>query len=184
MIRLVDVSFELYRLHSASNDERTRMVTDISNKMEKIGLHIPDNAMHEHSYSFNVVMTVESYLDCLKEKLPVVLKAEVSLGSQAGTTHQRFLEIANRLERLLTQLPMSDNKDYNEKCEVHMPGMALATYNQTLLLENSCIDELQHHLVEGWRIIAACPQPSQRRPDFILGRFNPTGTTNRSAERG
>lgn len=26
----------------------------------------------------------------------------------------------------------------------------------------------------GWRILAVCPQPDQRRPDYILGRTKPT----------
>lgn len=71
----------------------------------------------------------------------------------------------------LSQTPLPEHS-YNEKCEVHIPNMALATYNETLLLEDSCTDALQRALDSGWRIIAACPQ-AQRRPDYILGRYNP-----------
>lgn len=67
--------------------------------------------------------------------------------------------------------PSSAN--YNNKCEVHIPGQALSTYNDLMLAEDVCTDVLQGHLNGGWRIIAACPQPDQRRPDYILGRFNP-----------
>lgn len=38
---------------------------------------------------------------------------------------------------------------------------------------NGRTDVLQEQIAKGWRIIAACPQPDQRRPDYILGRFNP-----------
>jgi hypothetical protein len=72
---------------------------------------------------------------------------------------------------------------YNNKCEVHMPGQALSLYNETLLLEDSCTDELQSSLNSGWRMIAACPQPDNRRPDYILGRFNPNLEVGGSAER-
>lgn len=65
---------------------------------------------------------------------------------------------------------------YNSKCEVHMPGNMMAMYNQVLLLENSCTDSLQCALNAGWRLIAACPQPDQRRPDYVLGRLNPEYT--------
>ena len=41
-----------------------------------------------------------------------------------------------------------------------------------LLLSDACTDELQGALRDGWRIIAVCPQPSQRRPDYVLGRYN------------
>lgn len=62
---------------------------------------------------------------------------------------------------------------YNERCEVHMPGQALSMYNDTMLMEDACTDALQENLNRGWRIIAACPQPDQRRPDYVLGRWCP-----------
>lgn len=72
---------------------------------------------------------------------------------------------------------------YNTKCDVHMPGQALASYNEIKLLEDSCTDVLQATLASGWRLIAACPQPDQRRPDYILGRFNPEYDGHGSAVR-
>lgn len=75
--------------------------------------------------------------------------------------------------------------EYNNHVEVHMPGQALSLYNDVLLLEDACTDRLQSHLVDGWRIIAACPQPNQRRPDYILGRYNPNRDNDRKdASRG
>jgi len=74
---------------------------------------------------------------------------------------------------------------YNNKCEVHMPGQALSLYNDIMLMENACSDALQNELNNGWRIITACPQPDQRRPDYILGRYNPERSpTDLNAERG
>jgi len=75
--------------------------------------------------------------------------------------------------------------NWNGKCEVHMPGHAMSSYNETMLLTDSCTDELQGVLNDGWRIIAVCPQPDQRRPDYILGRWNPDHDSSRSrANRG
>lgn len=73
--------------------------------------------------------------------------------------------------------PCEDN--FNHRVEVHMPGQALSLYNETMLMEDACTDALQNSLSEGWRIIAVCPQPDQRRPDYVLGRYNPksVGTT-------
>lgn len=53
---------------------------------------------------------------------------------------------------------------------VHVPNVALQSYNEVQLLEDCCTDELQRQLDEGWRIIAVCPPNSTRRPDYILGR--------------
>lgn len=73
---------------------------------------------------------------------------------------------------------------YNQKCEVHTPGNTLTTYNQVMLVEDACTDMLQSHLNSGWRMICACPQSDQRRPDYILGRFNPDLEVAGNAERG
>tara|TARA_R110000824_G_C15233132_1_gene679124 strand:- start:38918 stop:39460 length:543 start_codon:yes stop_codon:yes gene_type:complete len=72
----------------------------------------------------------------------------------------------------------------NNRVEVHMPGQALAMYNDTLLMEDSCTDALQNELANGWRIIAVCPQPDQRRPDYVLGRYNPNVGIDTEAKRG
>lgn len=53
-----------------------------------------------------------------------------------------------------------------------------------MLLEDACTDQLQGALNSGWRIISACPQPDQRRPDYILGRFNPDQSEDGGARRG
>lgn len=81
-------------------------------------------------------------------------------------------------------LVQREGNQYNQKCEVHMPGQALSTYNEVMLMEDCCSDALQSELVRGWRIIAACPQPDQRRPDYILGRFNADTHANHGADRG
>jgi hypothetical protein len=54
--------------------------------------------------------------------------------------------------------------------QVHIPNIGLLSMNRVLLLENSCTDELQEKLDEGWRILAICPPNGTRRPDYILGR--------------
>lgn len=60
---------------------------------------------------------------------------------------------------------------FNDKCHQHQPNNALFGITEIMLLENSCTDALQEQLARGWRIIAVQPQPDQRRPDYILGRY-------------
>lgn len=57
----------------------------------------------------------------------------------------------------------------NAKCNVVVPGPGLTEIKYTCLLEDSCTDVLQEHLKRGWKILAICVQPNQRRPDYILG---------------
>lgn len=56
---------------------------------------------------------------------------------------------------------------------VHVSNVGLFSVNEVFLMENACTDELQTELNKGWMIIAVCPPNDQRRPDYILGRFNP-----------
>jgi hypothetical protein len=62
---------------------------------------------------------------------------------------------------------------FNNKVNVHVGGGLITTYNEVLLREDLCTDVLQLDLNNGWRVIAVCIQPDQRRPDYILGRYNP-----------
>lgn len=67
--------------------------------------------------------------------------------------------------------------EFNEKCDVHIANLGLLSINQVGLIEDACTDALQDILNKGWRIITVCPQPDQRRPDYILGRYNPEQET-------
>jgi hypothetical protein len=58
----------------------------------------------------------------------------------------------------------------NHRLQIGVPGLGLLMINEVMLLEDSCTDVLAQYLREGWRIVAACPQPNQRRPDYVLGR--------------
>ena len=64
--------------------------------------------------------------------------------------------------------------NFNSQCNVHIGGGGLlVTFNDLCLKEDTCTDELMREFNNGWRIIAICVQPDQRRPDYILGRYNP-----------
>ncbi|PHR58796.1 MAG: hypothetical protein COA47_10345 [Robiginitomaculum sp.] len=92
------------------------------------------------------------------------LKSSVTIGKDLE-------DMCNKVgDRLAGTAPVEPG-NYNVKCEVHQPGQALSMYNNVLLLEDACTDRLNDHLEQGWRMVAACPQPEQRRPDYIMGRY-------------
>lgn len=128
----------------------------------------------EYLFSPTFACTGEQLLEIMEvdDTISVKSSAAVAADSLPGII-ERMDHIVKRFESI--ELPAINGGDniYNQKCEVHMPGQALASYNETLLLEDSCTDALQESLNVGWRVIAACPQPDNRRPDYILGRFNP-----------
>lgn len=94
-----------------------------------------------------------------------------------------FKEVADKQQMQLTMPDYQGGNTYNNKCEVHMPGNLMASFNEVQLLSDACSDVLQSSLTSGWSLIAACPQPNQRRPDYILGRFNPNKDVGDSAAR-
>ena len=57
---------------------------------------------------------------------------------------------------------------------VQVPHIGLLMMNEVFLLEDSCTDQLQRSLDDGWRILCVCPPNAQRRPDYILGRTKGT----------
>lgn len=59
---------------------------------------------------------------------------------------------------------------FNQKVNVMVPGLGLLLLSEVKLAQDYCTDLLNHELKNGWRIVAVCPQPDQRRPDYVLGR--------------
>lgn len=58
----------------------------------------------------------------------------------------------------------------NTRCNVAVAGLGLLTVNMVQVENDCCTDRLQGLLNDGWRILAVCVQPDQRRPDYVLGR--------------
>lgn len=124
------------------------------------------------------IVTSEQFTSLCMTGEEVKVKHEVKLHDSLPSILHRVEAITEKLEQM-----KGGGSQFNERCDVHMPGNALMSFNVTMLMENSCTDELQAQMDKGWRIIAACPQPDQRRPDYILGRFDPTHAPGNGAYR-
>jgi len=96
------------------------------------------------------------------------------LQSVKETLTSNIQEVLMELEDKTTKLErVISGFSFNEKCNVHVGGGLIVTFNDLKLCEDACTDHLQRELNHGWRIVACCVQPDQRRPDYILGRYNP-----------
>ena len=58
----------------------------------------------------------------------------------------------------------------NEKCQVAVGGVGMLSVDEIKNMDDCCTDALRREMQDGWRILAICVQPNQRRPDYILGR--------------
>ena len=64
-----------------------------------------------------------------------------------------------------------DGGTYNQLVNVAVGGSTLHI-DAVKVVEDCCTNQLQEELDSGWRIVAVCVQPNQRRPDYILGKTN------------
>lgn len=60
---------------------------------------------------------------------------------------------------------------FNDRCNQVQPSEGLLNIRRAQVLEDCCTDVLQRQLDDGWVILAIQPQPNQRRPDYVLGRY-------------
>jgi hypothetical protein len=86
--------------------------------------------------------------------------------------YREQVDILNRIiSKSLENLKQASELSWNTKVQVPV-NTWLNNVNEMCLLEDCCTDALQGYLNEDWRMVAVCPQPDQRRPDYILGRVN------------
>lgn len=160
--------------------------------LSSVGISIPLKAVEEPDGYTEFAGFQNPTFACTGAQLLQILEVDdsVTVKSSALVTEGGFEGIISRFEAVVAKMEALDipvtqacgEHVFNEKCDVHVPGNILISYNETMLLEDSCTDVLQGELNSGWRIVAVCPQ-AQRRPDYILGRYNPNLDVGGSALR-
>ena len=101
-------------------------------------------------------------------------KSILSVDTPVSNLNSILYTIKDKVNNLVKTLADVEGRNFNTKCNVHVGGGLLVTFNELKLREDTCTDALQVELNDGWRIIAICVQSDQRRPDYILGRYNPS----------
>lgn len=84
--------------------------------------------------------------------------------------------VANQLNKILKVI--SDRHDLKvegtkaQDVHIHLPNqVSYVGVSEVKILNDCCTESLQRRLDEGWKILAICPQPHQRRPDYVVGKF-------------
>lgn len=95
---------------------------------------------------------------------------EIISGDLAATAWEKIQQDILEIKAAMSRQGPAEG--FNDRCSVHVPGLGLLIMNELHVERDSCTDRIQERLDEGWRIVAVCPQPDQRRPDYILGRTN------------
>jgi len=119
-----------------------------------------------------VLMTVYPEIKFSMRGLPMTSEKAIDMRVAA------FTDIADKLKSQFDEMQSVMRKfdksvEFNQKCEVHVPNFGMLNINQVGFKTDVCTQDLQGLMNQGWRILAVCPQPDQRRPDYIMGRYNP-----------
>jgi len=86
-------------------------------------------------------------------------------------------EIRGMMESLLAKsgspgLPNQDRYAELSEAKQANPEPYFMMIKEMFVETNACTDTINGYLKDGpWHILAICPQPGQRRPDYILGKL-------------
>lgn len=138
-------------------------------RLRDIVPELPKDPIKEPYYGW------EEYVGHLESVLEIV--SQIEIVSVIRSTNNPYNEFDNVLERVNSKLLTIDTRlekyrdqVFNKKVNVHISGNSLLEIDDVELLDDCCTDFLKERLDKGWRIIAVCPQPDQRRPDYIIGK--------------
>ncbi|MGG1444947.1 hypothetical protein ABE354_23435 [Brevibacillus laterosporus] len=121
------------------------------------------------------LIEVESFI----RKFPtIIIKIRGTVQTSNSAVANMLKQMQEVQDKFQKALQSFDEKiEFNQKCDVHIGNLGLLNINQLGYAVDKCTQELQVVLNQGWRILAVCPQSNQRRPDYVLGRFNGESNT-------
>lgn len=106
-----------------------------------------------------------------REALLVCAKLGISITpDEDSSTNTMLVKLADRVEAL--SAATAERVANGSAVTIAIPDIGLMTMRSITVLSNSCTDEVQRYLNEGWRLLAICPPNAQRRPDYVLGHHD------------
>lgn len=120
------------------------------------------------------ISELNNYIVELERFTSVFPNLEISIKGVPKSVGSDNQDLISQMNRIAEKIEDAKNRfekvvEFNQRCEVHVPNLGLLNINQLAYATDYCTEELQRLLHQGWRILAICPQPDQRRPDYILG---------------
>lgn len=109
----------------------------------------------DNYYSFDGTILLEDIVDC-----PLAVTIEHVVDRSLTRAKPFVRELTRRHKEVAV----------NDRTNVAvMQEHNLMRIDKVKIETNCCTDRLQDLLDDGWRILAICVQPNQRRPDYVLG---------------
>ena len=161
---------ELFRTHYGKGNEEDDW------KESDDGTFRPDN-YYRMAVRDNPLVFKEMFPSVVVEiGEPVPTTQGIEIVNTMRTIRDELAELrslANRTGRDSTRpgLPAKEIYESDGVTRAAMPEWMLVHIRTVRVHNDMCTDMLQGELDDGWMILAICPQPGQRRPDYIVGRF-------------
>ena len=134
----------------------------------------PEDAEYEHQRNrlkgYMYTADAVELLEVLPKGFEATIQGEASVSLYVAIWHE-IRQIKRKILLLDTRdepHPQQHNRMYNDN---HIANESLLRIKETRVFDDCCTESIDKKLTEGWRILAVCPQPDQRRPDYILGRM-------------
>ncbi|AWN08507.1 hypothetical protein HOV04_gp05 [Xanthomonas phage XcP1] len=163
--------------------------------LDSVGYVMDDEEFERESRhgTMKVMLSEHALLDLMAVLPGDVSKVSlVKIGNSSNTFLSALESAMNRFEKMATGAEgdhdamrncRGDYRGHNGHTGTHISNNVMTSFNHVMLMENACTDELQSNLNDGWRLIAVCPQAA-RRPDYILGKFDPDIASNPGSAPG
>lgn len=116
----------------------------------------------------------DSYIVDLEKFTAEYPNLEITMKGISKAISNQDLDMIEEMNKIANKIDEAKNRfekvvEFNQQCNVHIPNLGLLNVNKLAYATDYCTEMLQERLLQGWRLIAVCPQPDQRRPDYILG---------------
>lgn len=147
-------------------DKAIALAALLDRKLEEVIDGEPDKEGLVELRSWRTYLVDVEELNRVIPDTPFVIKRMLKTKYDYVAILDKMKEVADKLEKMT----FAPEQDFNYRVNVHVPNLGLLMVNEVTWLEDCCTEVLQEYLDKGWRILAVCPQPDQRRPDYILGR--------------
>lgn len=133
-------------------------------QLQKLNAIIPDGIKIDENEGW--LDSYETYTANIHQLLAITNQFELE---QTSPSH--ILQLSEQIDELIARMNLySKDQQFNEACNVHITNVGLLTIQKVKIETNMCTDMIQDELDDGWKILAICPQPDQRRPDYVLGK--------------
>lgn len=152
-------------------EEKTENKTTYYSKDDK-SKQVESYIIYERAINFIEIEKTRFILD-LDDLYSKAKTIQLKILQVVPVQHNSVADLSHTINKLQEKIDILSNTnfDFNAKCNVHVPGLGLLSITNVDYEEDMCTEELQRRLDDGWRILACCPQPNQRRPDYVFGKI-------------